>query len=199
MVPRVHSNLSTPGIQTLKLTQFILKAITLVGVTLTASFWWTGTTLHKNIDGLEDQIHTIMVQTKQIVDQAKTHEIDLSDHAIQQLPEQISFVKQVRERVGFSWTQLLTDLEAALPGSIRMNAVSLEEKTNTVLLNGSTQSLQDLNQLIHRLETHPAFHDVILSQHANKQKKETQDQSTTVFSMKVFYDPNHPQAKAKKS
>jgi len=199
MVPRVHSHLSTPGIHHLKLTQFILKAITVVGITLTICFWWFGTTLHENIDGLEDQIHTLMAQTKQIVDQAKTKEIDLSDQAIQQIPEQISFVKQVRERVGFSWTQLLTDLEAALPGSIRMDAVSLEEKTNTVLLNGSTQSLQDLNQLIHRLETHPSFHDVILSQHANKHKKETQGQSTTVFSLKVSYEPNEPPAKAKKS
>ena len=199
MVPRVHTNLSAPGIRHLKLSQFVLKAVTVVSLALTICFWWLGTNLHKQIDGLENQTHMIMAQTKQVVDQARTAEIDLSDHAIQQLPQQITFVKQVRERVGFSWTQLLNDLESALPGSIRMNTVSLEEKTNTVLLNGSTQSLQDLNQLIHRLETHPAFQDVILTQHANKQQKETPGQPTTVFSMKVSYDPNHRQSKAKKS
>jgi len=99
-------------------------------------------------------------------------------------------VKQVRERVGFSWTKLLTDLESSVPKRIMMNAVSLDEKTNTVLLNGSTPSLQDLNLLIHQLEKHQAFRNVILTQHAHKKKKGAKGQPRIVFSMKVFYEPD---------
>jgi len=199
MVPRVHIKLSAPGINHLTLTQFGLKLIIAGSLALTFSFWWLGTTLHEKIGAIENQTQTIISQTRQIIDQAKTAGIDLSNQGIQKIPKHISFIKKVRERVGFSWTQLLTDLESAVPGRLRMSTVSLDEKTNTVLLNGSTPSLQNLNQLIHQLEKHKAFHDVILTQHAKKKKKDTTRQSYIVFSMKVSYDPNHQHSKPIKS
>ena len=199
MIPRVHNHLSAPGIKHLTLTQFGLKLITAGGLALTVSFWWIGITLHDKIDVLENQTYLILDQTRTIVAQEKAKGIDLSDRAIQQIPQHVSFVKQVRERVGFSWTQLLTDLESAVPGSLMMSTVSLDEKTNTVLLTGSTPTLQDLNRLIHQLETHQAFHDVILTQHAKKKKKNATSQSFIVFSMKVSYDPNHQHSKTTKS
>ncbi len=199
MVPRVKNNLSAPGIQQIRLTQFTLKAIIVVCITLTGCFWWMGTNFHQEIDILENQTRTIMTQTRQVITQAKTENIDLSNQAIQKIPQKITFVKQVRERVGFSWTLMLTDLESALPQSIRMRAVSLDEKTNTVRLNGSTQSLQDLNELLHRLEKHQAFHDVILTQHAKKKRQETKSQPTIVFSMKVTYNPSHFPSNSQKS
>ncbi len=194
MVPRVHIDLSAPGISHLQLTQFGLKLIIAGGIALTVSFWWIGTTLHDKIDVLADHTETIITQTRQVVAQATSKGLDLSDHAIQNIPQHISFVKHVRERVGFSWTQLLTDLESAVPGRVTMSTVSLDEKTNTVLLNGSSQSLQDLNRFIHQLEKHPAFHDVILTQHAKKKKtkkKTATRQSFIIFTMNVSYDPTH--------
>lgn len=199
MVPRVHINLSAPGLNHLTLAQFGLKLLTVGGLAVTISLLWVSTTLHKKIDAVADQIYTINTHTRQVVDQGKTTGIDLSDQAIQKIPQHISFVKQVRERVGFSWTQLLTDLESAVPKSLMMRTVSLDEKTNTVLLNGSTQSLQDLTRLIHQLEKHQAFHDVILTQHAKKKKQNMTKQSFVVFSMKVSYDPTYRLSKMIKS
>ena len=199
MVPRVHINLSAPGLNHLTLAQFGLKLLTFGGLAVTISLLWVSTTLHKKIDAVADQIYTINTHTRQVVDQGKTTGIDLSDQAIQKIPQHISFVKQVRERVGFSWTQLLTDLESAVPKSLMMRTVSLDEKTNTVLLNGSTQSLQDLTRLIHQLEKHQAFHDVILTQHAKKKKQDTTKKSLVVFSMKVSYDPTDRLSKMIKS
>ncbi len=199
MVPRVRIDLSAPGIDHLRLTQFGLKLIVAGGLALTVSFWWIGTSLHDKIDALTDQTETIITQTRQVVAQAKAKGMDLSDQAILNIPQHISFVKHVRERVGFSWTQLLTDLETAIPGRVMMSTVSLDEKTNTVLLNGSSQSLQDLNRLIHQLEKHPAFHDVILTQHAKKKKKTSTRQSFIIFTMKVSYDPTHEYSKTIKS
>ena len=199
MVPRVHIRLSAPGIKHLNLTQFGLKAIIVASLALTFSFWWVGTTVNEKINTIESQTQRIITQTRQVIDQAKTTGIDLSEQAIQKIPQRASFVKQVRERVGFSWTKLLTDLESTVPKRIMMNAVSLDDKTNTVLLNGSTQSLQDLNLLIHQLEKHQAFHDVILTQHAKKKKKGAKGQLRIVFSMKVFYEPQDRLSKTIKS
>jgi len=199
MVPRVQINLSAPGLNPLTLAQFGLKLLTVGGLAVTISFFWVSTTLHKKIDALENQTYMILNQTSQVVAKAKAKGMDLSDQAIQKIPQHILFVKQVRERVGFSWTQLLTDLEAAVPKSLMMRAVSLDEKTNTVLLNGSTRSLQDLNRLIHQLEKHQAFHDVILTQHAKKIKQDTTKKSLVIFSMKVSYDPTDRLSKMIKS
>jgi len=199
MVPRVHIRLSAPGIKHLNLIQFGLKAIIVASLALTFSFWWVATTTNETINTIESQTQRIITQTRQVIDQAKTTGIDLSEQAIRKIPQQVSFVKQVRERVGFSWTKLLTDLESSVPKRIMMHAVSLDDKTNTVLLNGSTQSLQDLNLLIHQLEKHQAFHDVILTQHAKKKKKGAKGQLRIVFSMKVSYEPQDRLSKTIKS
>ena len=199
MVPRVHINLSAPGLNHLTLVQFGLKLLTAGGLAVTISLLWSSTTLHQKIDALENQTDMILNQTRQVVATANAKGMDLSNQAIQKIPQHISFVKHVRERVGFSWTQLLTDLESAVPGSLMMRSVSLDEKTNTVLLNGSVKSLQDLNRLIHQLEKHQAFHDVILTQHAKKKKQDPTKPSFIAFTMKVSYDHRYRHTKTSKS
>lgn len=191
MVPHVHINLSAPGTNHLRLAQFGLILLTVGALTLTASFWWLGSTLNQQIDALEAKVSTIKAANEQLVAQAKTTGFNLSHEAIRKIPPQVTFVKQVRERVGFSWTQLLTDLETAIPPDITMNSVSLDEKTDTILLQGSATSLPDLNQLIHQLDKHTAFQNVMLSQHAYENKKDDQGGSHIVFSLTVSYTFQH--------
>ncbi len=192
MIPRVHRNLSAPGIPFLQLSQLGLTLLTAGALALTASFWWEGNSLHEQIDVLEEQAASVETANKQLVAQARAAGLDLSHQAIRSIPSKITFVKQVRERVGFSWTQLLTDLETAIPSDITLNSVSLDEKTDTILLQGSAASLPDLNRLIHQLEKHAAFQNVLLSQHSTKTTKEEQGGSYSVFSLTVTYDAQHP-------
>ena len=191
MIPRVHINLAAPGIRFLQLSQLGLTLLTVGALTLTASFWWLGNSLYQQINAQEDQAATVETANQQLVAEAKAAGLDLSHQAIRSIPPQVTFVKQVRERVGFSWTQLLTDLEAAIPPDITINSVSLDEKTNTILLQGSAASLPDLNRLIHRLDKHAAFQHVLLSQHATKTTKEEPGGSHSVFSLTVTYDAGH--------
>ncbi len=191
MTPRIRINLAAPGIPQLTRTQFYLKLIVVAGIAFAAIFWWLGSMLQEQIKDIEYQTHVVQTQTGKVKAAAISGGIDLSSRAIKNIPQHISFVKLVRGRVGFSWTQLLSDLETTVPKNIIMSAVSLDEKTNSVLLNGSTPSLQDLNRLIHQLEQHPAFNDVILTQHANKKKKNRKGLAPIIFSMKVAYNPNH--------
>ncbi|MDR4461735.1 MAG: PilN domain-containing protein [Nitrospirales bacterium] len=191
MIPRVHRNLSAPGIPLLQLSQFGLTLITAGALALTASFWWQGDSLYAQIDILEDQAASVEAANQQLVSQARGAEIDLSHQAIRSIPSKITFVKQVRERVGFSWTQLLTDLETAIPPNITVNSVSLDEKTDTILLQGSAASLPDLNRLIHQLDKHAAFQNVLLSQHSTKATKDDQSVSYSVFTLTVTYDAQH--------
>ncbi len=191
MIPRVQRNLSAPGIHFIQLSQLGLLLLTAGALTLTGSFWWYGNSLHQQIDDLENQAITIETANEQLVSQAKAAGLDLSHQAIRSIPPKVNFVKQVRERVGFSWTQLLTDLETAIPSDITLNSVSLDEKTDTILLQGSAASLPDLNRLIHQLDKHAAFQNVLLSQHSTKTTKEEQGGSHSVFSLTVTYDARH--------
>ncbi len=191
MIPCVHRNLSAPGIHFLQLFQLGLILLIAGALTLTGSFWWHGKSLHQQIDVLESQAITIEAANEQLVSQAKAAGLDLSHQAIRGIPPKVTFVKQVRERVGFSWTQLLTDLETAIPSDITLNSVSLDEKTDTILLQGSAASLPDLNRLIHQLEKHNAFQNVLLSQHSTKTTKEELGVSHSVFSLTVTYNSGH--------
>lgn len=198
MIPRVHRNLSAPGIPILQLSQLGLTLLTAGALTLTASFWWQGNLLHEQIDILEEQAASIQTANQQLASQARVAGLDLSHQAIRSIPSKITFVKQVRERVGFSWTQLLTDLETAIPSDITLNSVSLDEKTDTILLQGSAASLPDLNRLIHQLEKHAAFQNVLLSQHSTKTTKKELGGPHSVFSLTVTYDARHPNSHLKK-
>ena len=120
MVPRVHIELSAPGINHLRLTQFGLKLIIAGGIALTVSFWWIGTTLHDKIDVLTDQTETIITQTRQVVAQAKSKGLDLSDHAIQNIPQHISFVKHVRDRVVSTLSRMLWESTGCCLTSLSM-------------------------------------------------------------------------------
>ena len=189
MVPRVHIQLSAPGINSLLLAQWGLLLLTIGALTVTGLFWWTGSTLDDQIDQIDEQVTRLTFANEQFVAQAGRDQIDLSPGAIAGIPKHIAFVKQLRERVGFSWTQLLSDLEAAVPSNISMDGISLEEKTQTIQLHGSAHSLEDLNRLIHQLEKHTAFEHVLLGQHATKNQKDSNKENFVVFSMKVTYRP----------
>ncbi len=189
MVPRVQIHLSPPGINYLLLGQWGLLLITVGALTMTGMFWWAGSNLNEKIDRIAEQVTALTLANEQFVAQAGREDLDLSSPAIAGIPKQIAFVKELRERVGFSWTRLLADLEAAVPARISMDGISLEDKTNTILMQGSAKSLEDLNRLIHQLENHQAFRNVILGQHATKQQKDAQNPSYVVFSLKATYRP----------
>jgi Tfp pilus assembly protein PilN len=191
MIPHIHINLSAPGTNFLRFTQLGLILLTVGALTLTAYFWWLGTILNQETDFIEDQVAAVKTANEQLVAQARTAGLDLSHQAIRNIPPQVTFVKQVRERVGFSWTQFLTDLETAIPSDITIRSVSLDERTDTILLQGSAASLPDLNRLIHQLDKHASFENVMLSQHANKDKTDKQEESQVEFSLKVSYASKH--------
>ena len=115
MVPRVQIQLSPPGINYLLLGQWGLLLITVGALTLTGMFWWAGSNLNQKIDQIAEQVAALTLANEQFVAQAGREDLDLSSSAIAGIPKQIAFVKQLRERVGFSWTRLLADLEAAVP------------------------------------------------------------------------------------
>ena len=189
MVPRLHLALTAPGLSTVALTQWFLTLFAIACLMITALTWWSGQQINTEIIQSEQDITQLQAQNHQLTNQAASKGIDLSERTIQALPQEIIFAKQIRQLQSFSWTQFLNDLEAAVPKKVSMDSVILNFKDASISLSGSASTLNDLNNLVNGLEAHPAFHYVVLSQHAHKTKRKNKDQKHVAFTMTVSYQP----------
>jgi hypothetical protein len=102
---------------------------------------------------------------RQYVRQAQQAGHDLSDDRLRGLTREVTFANQLLEKGAFSWTRFLTDLEEAVAPQISFSSVNLNFKDSLITLNGSALTLKDLTAQIDKLEGHPAFLNVVLSQH----------------------------------
>jgi hypothetical protein len=72
------------------------------------------------------------------------------------------FVKGLVDRRAFSWTQLLQDLEQALPNGARIDSLSHDQKDEqlTLLLEARFKDPEEGLELVRRLEARPEFEQV---------------------------------------
>jgi cell division protein FtsX len=61
----------------------------------------------------------------------------------------------------FSWTNLLSHLEATLPADVRIITITPRPASRLVAIRVQARSVEDLGEFIERLETTGAFHDVL--------------------------------------
>ena len=189
MTSRLHISLIAPGIKNLALAQRIFTVVTMGCLVLTGGLWWYAQNLDQQSNHLQSQIIKLEQTNQLMMTKAQSAGFDLSDNRRQELPKEVTFVNTMRTYQGFSWTQFLSDLEAAVPEKISMDSVTLNFKDATIALQGSAVTLNDLNLFVDDLENHPAFHHVVLSRHSQKKKKKNKKHQYVVFTMKVSYDP----------
>ena len=189
MYPRLHLSLTDPGIGTLGLVQWGLTLL-IVGSLAIAGYivWYTGE-LTDEITYLEQGLTQIQASNHQLMSQAASKGFDLSNSRIQALPKEVAFARQIRKQQSFSWTRFLNDLEATVPPKVSMDSVVLNFKEGSIALSGTSATLKDLNSLVNRLETHPAFHHVVLSRHALKNMGKNKKKRFLQFTMTVGYTP----------
>ncbi len=72
------------------------------------------------------------------------------------------FVKGLVDRRAFSWTQLLQDLEQALPDGARIDSLNHDQKDEqlTLVLEARLKSAEEGLELVRRLEARPEFEQV---------------------------------------
>jgi len=81
------------------------------------------------------------------------------------IQQEVRFINQLAEKRDFSWTQLLADLEEALPVGISIDTIHRDEKTATITLDGHATGMNTLKTLMTTLQTRPAFRQPVLHQH----------------------------------
>ena len=195
-------SLTAPGYELLRSVQWTM-VLTLC-LSLGVAGWWWSEAHQLDRQASEYEQATIRVQeaNRQYVAQAAQSGHNLSEERLRGLAREVSFANQLLEKGAFSWTRFLTDLEEAAAPHISFSSVNLSFKDSMISLNGSALTLKDLTAQIDQLESHPAFRNVVLSQHqihedhdghrlapAEGSSGTSQPRETVSFTMSVIYEP----------
>jgi hypothetical protein len=194
-IPRLHLSLTAPGFQFLAGAQWIML-LTIAGSIVTAA--WLGLQaydLGNQAAGYEQATKRVQDLNRHFVKLAAQAGHDLSDKRIEELTREVSFANHLLEKGAFSWTRFLSDLEDAIAPRISFTSVMLNFKDSVIKLNGNALTLKDLTAQIDRLEGHPAFRNVVLSQHRIEElhgpaTDDTKPLQTVSFTMTVVYRPH---------
>jgi Tfp pilus assembly protein PilN len=89
------------------------------------------------------------------------------------------------DRRAFSWTELLTQLEATLPAEVRITSVvpRLDEGVFKLALTAEARRAEDVDDFIETLEKTGAFHDVV------PLRNELDDEGLMSVSLESIYTP----------
>ena len=189
---RLHIPLSASGLKTVRLIQAALAGTCFFLFISMGWLWWESQQIETDILEQETAIVQIMDTSRQFRQQAEANGYNLSDQWLQGLPQHVAFAEKLATHQNFSWTQLLNDLESAVPMRISIESVTLDFRNSSIALSGAALNLEDLSALVDRLEQHPAFQQIVLSNHKVQKKKKKEQKrifSFIAFSLAVTYKP----------
>ena len=196
-LPILQLSLTATGFSLLRALQWSLTFVIAASATVALWFWWDSRVIAELAAQREHATERAQETNRQFVQQASQAGMDLSDARANELGHQVAFVNRLTEQRAFSWTRFLSDLEEAVPPHISISSVALDFKEIVITLNGTALTLKDLTTLVNKLENHPAFRNVVLSQHRFQEQAGRgesnapgKDEARTVeFTMTVTYRP----------
>ena len=187
---RLQISLTSSGLGLVRVIQAALVVISILLFSGIGWVWWETQEAETEIHEYEESVSQVMETSRQFRQQAEAKGYNLSDQWIQALPQHVAFSRELASHQKFSWTQFLNDLETAVPARISIDAVALDFHHSTITLSGAALTLDDLSALLNNLEQHPAFQQVVLSNHKILKKNDkTRKFSFFVFNLEVTYQP----------
>jgi len=190
----LHLQLASSGLMIVRLIQAALLGATILLFSGIGWLWWETQEVETEIRKDEETVSQVMETSRQFRQQAEANGYNLSDQWIQALPQHVAFSRELASHQKFSWTQFLNDLETAVPARVSMDAVVLDFQHSTITLSGSALTLDDLSALVNGLEQHPAFQQIVLSNHKIQKKDDKKRKfSFFAFNLEVTYQPGGSQ------
>lgn len=102
---------------------------------------------------------------KEIDDQLARSGSVFSPDEMARVKEEVALANQLVDKRAFSWTQLLSDLEEAIPTHIALESIKPNFQDETVVLDGVAERLQDIDALVQTLQDHGGFRQAVLVRH----------------------------------
>ncbi len=107
----------------------------------------------------------VQEMNRQFADQMTQDGLTMSKNQIAEEHRKVEFANNLIDKQAFSWTRLLSNLEAALPPHVSISSVQHNFRDSTIRLQGSVMTVRDLDVMVDRLESHEAFERVKVSKH----------------------------------
>jgi hypothetical protein len=128
-------------------------------------WWWTSASLEGEADRLRLAAERTQTLNRQFAAQMQRERLTLSSAEIASIKQEVAYLNQLAEKRAFSWTQLLSDLEEALPPATSIKRINVDMKDSAVKFDGQAARMQDLTALMASLQARPAFSRPVLHQH----------------------------------
>ena len=149
----------------------VIVAMNIVLLAVLAVLLWTARSYHADITVLDQRQKELKVAEEQM----KPVLIE-RDRVIKDLSA-MSGLMEVRR---FSWTRLLTSIEAVVPAGVALNRLEYDRKVNSLLLEGKALSPESLRNLMVGLEKSASFKDQLL-------KHQSLDKGNISFNVVALY------------
>ena len=164
-IPSVHLSVAPVAIHVVRLVQWVLSGIIVIACALSGWWWWDSRTLEDEAARYAFAATRTEDLNRQFTAQMQREQLTLTSQQMATIKQDVAFINQLADQRAFSWTQLLSDLEAALPPATSIGMIQLDMKDATVTFDGLAARMQDLNALIANLQTRAAFSHPVLHHH----------------------------------
>ncbi|MCI1280752.1 MAG: PilN domain-containing protein [Nitrospira sp.] len=187
VVPSLHVSLADPVIERARIVQWAMVALILTAVAVCGWWWWESERVRQVAEQYERATARVLESNRQFTAQLAREGLTATPAALAVIAGKVAFAKELAGKQAFSWSRLLADLEAVVPARTSIKTVALNFHDSRVSVRGEAQSLKDFNVLVESFQRHPAFREVVVSDHALQQQGELTDDGRITFHLTVLY------------
>ncbi|MBX3349025.1 MAG: PilN domain-containing protein [Nitrospira sp.] len=145
--------------------QWGLSGLFLGSSLLTAVMWAKTQEVREDATRYAEAAERTTALNQTFTAQQERDQLTLSAAQISRIQQEVRLVNQLAEKRGFSWTQLLADLEEAVPSGISVSRIQRDEHTSTLTIAGHATGMETLKTLLSMLQARPGFHEPVLHRH----------------------------------
>ena len=167
-IPIMHLSFKPPAIAVVRRMQWILSVIALTCLVCAVSFLQESRSLDEQSDYYEHALARQHRLTQLLAEDMARTGLTLTDERINAVRKDVAFANQLTQKRDFSWTEMLHNLENAVPSHVSISSVRLNFQDSTIVLHGTVKTIQDLNSLVAKLDEAGTFSRVALTEHSNR-------------------------------
>lgn len=145
--------------------QWGFVSLTIGAGLFTGWMWWDRHALNEEADRYAAAAERTESFNRQFTAQLEQERLTLSAQQMADIREEVVFINQLAEKRRFSWTQLLHDLEEALPAGTSIGKIQRDVKHATITLDGRATGMGALNTLMSALQSRAHFRAPLLHHH----------------------------------
>ncbi|MBL8075571.1 MAG: PilN domain-containing protein [Nitrospira sp.] len=191
-VPSRSLSIAPGCLPVLRGVQWGLAGLLLGSSLLTAMMWMTRQAIDDDATRYAEAGERTTALNQAFTAQLERDQLTLSAAQVAGIQQEIRVVNQLAEKRDFSWTQLLADLEEALPSGISVSRIQRDGNTSALTITGHVTGMDTLQRLLSALQAHAGFHDPVLHRHdlsesSGSAGRGVRDSSGVDFSVTVQY------------